>query len=92
MPLMKTFWSPCFGMLEDQFGVGWMVTVVADPVKQVFAVREGLGAVPMIRPALALCDHSSSSFMRMFVRACLWSFFHSFLLSRASRGLVLRAA
>jgi len=27
MPLMKTFWSPCFGMLEDQFGVGWMITV-----------------------------------------------------------------
>ncbi|MBC7916489.1 MAG: VOC family protein [Rhodoferax sp.] len=27
MPLGKTFWSPCFGMVEDQFGVGWMVTV-----------------------------------------------------------------
>lgn len=27
MPLAKTFWSPCFGMLEDRFGVGWMVTV-----------------------------------------------------------------
>lgn len=27
MPLGKTFWSPCFGMLEDKFGVGWMVTV-----------------------------------------------------------------
>jgi len=27
MPLMKTFWSPCFGMLEDRFGLGWMVTV-----------------------------------------------------------------
>ena len=25
MPLGKTFWSPCFGMLEDRFGVGWMV-------------------------------------------------------------------
>jgi PhnB protein len=33
MPLMKTFWSPCFGMLEDKFGVGWMVTVFAEPVK-----------------------------------------------------------
>ena len=32
MPLMKTFWSPCFGMLEDKFGVGWMVTVFAEPV------------------------------------------------------------
>ena len=27
LPLTKTFWSPCFGMLEDKFGVGWMVTV-----------------------------------------------------------------
>lgn len=25
MPLNKTFWSPRFGMLEDQFGVSWMV-------------------------------------------------------------------
>jgi PhnB protein len=28
MPLTKTFWSPCFGMLEDRFGVGWMVSVM----------------------------------------------------------------
>jgi len=28
MPLGKTFWSPCFGMLEDRFGIGWMVNVV----------------------------------------------------------------
>ncbi|MBB5037055.1 VOC family protein [Prosthecobacter dejongeii] len=27
MPLGKTFWSPCFGMLKDQFGMGWMVTL-----------------------------------------------------------------
>lgn len=27
MPLNKTFWSPCFGMLTDKFGLGWMVTV-----------------------------------------------------------------
>ncbi len=25
MPMGKTFWSPCFGMCNDQFGVGWMV-------------------------------------------------------------------
>lgn len=31
MPLMKTFWSPCFGMLTDRLGVGWMVTVAAEP-------------------------------------------------------------
>lgn len=27
MPLMKTFYSPAFGMVEDKFGVGWMVIV-----------------------------------------------------------------
>jgi PhnB protein len=27
MPLAKTFWSPCFGMVADRFGVGWMVTI-----------------------------------------------------------------
>lgn len=31
MPLGKTFWSPCFGMLEDKFGIGWMINV--NPVK-----------------------------------------------------------
>jgi PhnB protein len=31
MPLGKTFWSSCFGMLTDRFGVGWMVTVAAQP-------------------------------------------------------------
>lgn len=23
----RTFWSPCFGMLTDRFGIGWMLTV-----------------------------------------------------------------
>lgn len=27
MPLAKTFWSPCFGMLKDRFGVSWMLNV-----------------------------------------------------------------
>lgn len=27
MPLTKTFYSPSFGMLEDKFGLGWMVMV-----------------------------------------------------------------
>jgi len=27
-PLNKTFWSPCFGMLTDRFGLGWMVTIM----------------------------------------------------------------
>ena len=30
MPLGKTFWSPCFGMLKDRFGVGWMITVAPE--------------------------------------------------------------
>lgn len=27
MPLTKTFWSPCYGMVTDRFNVGWMVTI-----------------------------------------------------------------
>jgi PhnB protein len=27
MPLTKTFFSPCFGMVADRFGVSWMVIV-----------------------------------------------------------------
>jgi PhnB protein len=27
MPLTKTFFSPRFGMLQDKFGVGWMIYV-----------------------------------------------------------------
>jgi len=27
MPLTKTFWSPRFGMVQDRFGIGWMVSV-----------------------------------------------------------------
>ena len=27
MPLMKTFFSPKFGMVQDKFGMGWMVLV-----------------------------------------------------------------
>lgn len=30
MPLGKTFWSPLFGMVEDRFGVNWMINV-CDP-------------------------------------------------------------
>jgi PhnB protein len=29
MPLAKTFWSVRFGMVDDKFGVGWMVNVAA---------------------------------------------------------------
>ncbi|MFO0903659.1 MAG: YciI family protein [Pirellulales bacterium] len=27
MPLTPTFWSPCYGMVTDPFGLGWMVMV-----------------------------------------------------------------
>lgn len=27
VPLGKTFWAPLFGMVNDRFGVGWMVGV-----------------------------------------------------------------
>lgn len=30
MPLGETFFSPCFGMLKDKFGVGWMIIVPAE--------------------------------------------------------------
>lgn len=31
MALEKTFWAPKFGMLQDRFGVGWMVSVMHKP-------------------------------------------------------------
>ncbi len=31
MPLAKTFWASRFGMLQDKFGVGWMVSVMHKP-------------------------------------------------------------
>jgi PhnB protein len=31
MPMTRTFWSPCFGMVTDRFGLGWMVTVNQAP-------------------------------------------------------------
>lgn len=33
MPLGKTFWSPCFGMVTDALGVGWMISTVQPPPK-----------------------------------------------------------
>lgn len=30
MPLSQTFYSPCFGMVADKFGMGWMVMVPGD--------------------------------------------------------------
>jgi PhnB protein len=29
MPLGKTFWSPCFGMLVDRLGVSWLIGIAA---------------------------------------------------------------
>lgn len=31
MPIGPTFWSPCFGMVTDRFGVQWMTTVLPAP-------------------------------------------------------------
>ena len=31
MPMAKTFWSPCYGMVTDRFGLGWMVMVSGPP-------------------------------------------------------------
>jgi PhnB protein len=30
MPLTKTFYSPCFGMVADRFGLSWMIIVPPD--------------------------------------------------------------
>jgi PhnB protein len=27
MPLGETFWSPCFGMVRDRYGIAWMINV-----------------------------------------------------------------
>jgi PhnB protein len=32
MPLTKTFWSPCYGMVKDKFNVAWMVMVPGPPM------------------------------------------------------------
>ena len=32
MPIGPTFWSPCYGMVLDPFGVQWMVMVQEQPV------------------------------------------------------------
>ena len=29
MPLGKTFFSPCFGVVQDKYGINWMVIVAA---------------------------------------------------------------
>lgn len=33
MPLAETFWSPLFGSLTDQFGVGWMIMLPGEPAQ-----------------------------------------------------------
>ncbi len=30
MPLEKTFWSPCYGMVTDRFKLSWMVMVLVN--------------------------------------------------------------
>jgi PhnB protein len=32
MPLQKTFWTEAFGMVQDKFGVPWMVNVVESTI------------------------------------------------------------
>lgn len=34
MPLTKTFFSPCFGMVADRFGVSWMVVVPGEMLEK----------------------------------------------------------
>ena len=30
MPLQKTFWSPCYGIVVDKFGVSWKINYVPE--------------------------------------------------------------
>jgi PhnB protein len=30
MPLTETFFSPCFGVVADRFGVSWMIVVMGE--------------------------------------------------------------
>jgi uncharacterized protein YndB with AHSA1/START domain len=47
MPLTKTFWSPCFGMVVDRFGLSWMVTVLPSPaVSTPFVISRTFAAPP----------------------------------------------
>jgi uncharacterized glyoxalase superfamily protein PhnB len=51
MPLTKTFWSPCFGMVVDRFGVGWMVTIATEPTTvQSGQRRQALSTVHLSEP------------------------------------------
>jgi PhnB protein len=34
MPPGRTFWSPCFGMLTDRYGLGWMIGMQSQAVDQ----------------------------------------------------------
>jgi PhnB protein len=29
LPLGETFWSPCFGMVKDRFGISWLISLAA---------------------------------------------------------------
>ncbi len=29
LPLGETFWSPCFGMVKDRFGITWLISLAA---------------------------------------------------------------
>jgi PhnB protein len=40
MPLTKTFFSPAFGMVEDRFGVPWMVHVTAPEEQERVSCQE----------------------------------------------------
>lgn len=39
MPLAKTFWSPCFGMLADQFKIEWMIMVPGEQPWEMRSMR-----------------------------------------------------
>jgi PhnB protein len=48
MPLGETFWSPRFGMVEDRFGVGWMLSLPVKPCGAESVAEDASRAVELV--------------------------------------------
>ena len=48
MPLGETFWSPRFGMVQDRFGVGWMLSLPAKDCGAPSVAEEPARAVELV--------------------------------------------
>lgn len=48
MALGETFWSPRFGMVQDRFGVGWMLSLPVKDCATPSVAEEPAGAVELV--------------------------------------------